>query len=226
MNPLPFKQFPSNPLSDYSGYIRKGIYRIIIGLLLIISIDFIFAGIAERQFEYLLHLTYLIALSLILHFGVLQISTGMIRYLGVPVTLLFKDPAKSKSLDEFWGKRWNVAFVELTTIAVLRPLRKHIGNTKAFWVSFIFSGLLHELAISLPVKSGFGRPLLYFFLQAFLILVIEKRFLQKISSPVLISLWVWVCLIVPVFLLFHESFIQHIVIPLAQYLNIFSYFNQ
>jgi branched-subunit amino acid transport protein AzlD len=225
MNPLPFKQFPSKSLAGYSGYLRKGLSRIIIGLLLIAAMDFIFSEIHGDQYDYFLHLTYLIALSLILHFGLLQIATGNLRYLGVPVTLLFKDPIRSKSLDEFWGKRWNVAFVELTTIAVLRPLKKRFGNSTAFWASFIFSGLLHELAISLPVKSGFGRPLLYFFLQAFLIIVIEKRFLKNLSSPILKSLWVLACLLLPVFLLFHEQFIRQIIIPLAQYLNVFSYFN-
>lgn len=223
MNPLPFKQYPSKPLSDFSGYIWKGLYRILSGLLLIVSVDFIYSYIPGSLYDFFLHLTYLIALSLILHFGVLQIAAGIMRYLGVPVTLLFKDPIKSKSLDEFWGKRWNVAFVELTTIAVLRPLKKKLGNKTAFWASFIFSGLLHELAISLPVKSGFGRPLLYFFLQAFLIIVIEKGFLKNLNSPFLKSLWVLACLILPIFLLFHEQFIQKIIKPLAQYLSIFSY---
>lgn len=225
MNPLPFKQFPSKSLDDFSGYLIKGASRILIGLLLIIGMDFIYANIHGGQYDFFLHLSYLIGLSLILHFGVLQMAAGNLRYLGVPVTLLFKDPIKSKSLDEFWSKRWNIAFVELTTIAILRPLKKKLGNRTAFWASFIFSGLLHELAISLPVNSGFGKPLLYFFLQAFFIIVIEKQFMSKMTHPVLKSLWVLTCLFLPVFLLFHEQFIHQIIIPLAHYLNIFSYLN-
>lgn len=225
MNPLPFRQFPSKSLDDFSGYFRKGVTRILIGILLIAGMDFIYANIPDGRYDYFLHLSYLIALSLILHFGVLQIAVGNLRYLGVPVTLLFKNPIRSKSLDEFWSKRWNVAFVELTTIAVLRPLKKLFGNKTAFWASFVFSGLLHELAISLPVNSGFGRPLLYFFLQAFFIVVIEKRFLSKMTQPALKSLWVLACLLLPVFLLFHEQFIHQIIVPLAQYLGIFSYLN-
>jgi len=222
MNPLPFKSFPSRSLTDYRKYFIKGLSRIVLGILLINIVNYFFKGVNEIVPDILIKLSYLISLSLILHFGVLSISAGFLRLLGIPVTSLFKDPLKSKSLQEFWSKRWNIAFVELTTLAVLRPAKKKFGGTTAFWMSFIFSGLLHELAISLSVNSGFGKPFAYFIIQALLILTIEKYFIDRLSSGFIKTMWVLACLLLPIFLLFHENFIDQIVVPLVLY---FSYVN-
>src|SRR5690606_37647104 len=97
--------------------------------------------------------------------GLLSISAGMWRLSGVNTDHLFKTPVKAKSLTEFWSKRWNLAFSEMTSVAVFRPLKGKVGNTAALMTAFVFSGLLHELAISVPVNSGYGLPLLYFVIQ-------------------------------------------------------------
>jgi hypothetical protein len=119
MNPKPFLEYPSRPLPDYPHYIKKGISRIIIGVVIINLVGYVIPEIAG--YEFIIHLLYLISISLILHFGLLNISTGFLRSRGINVGSLFKDPIRSKSLTEFWSRRWNLAFVELTTIAVLRP---------------------------------------------------------------------------------------------------------
>ncbi len=218
MNPLPFKSYPAKPLSDYGYYIKKGISRILIGWVLIFTTYFLLKKIEHPNFSFIAPLFYLIGLSLILHFGLLNVSTGFLRWKGIPVTSLFKDPIKSTSLQEFWSKRWNIAFVELTTIAVLRPLKKKFGAQIAFWGSYIFSGLLHEMAISLPVKSGYGKPFLYFIIQAILILTAEKYCINKITNRSIKTIWVLACLFLPIFLLFHEGFIQQVVMPLVKIL--------
>jgi hypothetical protein len=222
MNPLPFKSFPSKPLSDYKYYLLKGISRIIIGLSTIAIFSFVYIKISNQRFEYVFQLIYLIAISLILHFGLLNISTGILRGIGIPVTSLFKDPIRSKSLEEFWSKRWNIAFVELTTIAALRPIRARYGRRFAFWSAYVFSGLLHEMAISLPVNSGYGKPFAYFIVQAILILTIEKYFIIPNTNKWVRKIWLILCLFFPIFLLFHEAFIHEIVMPLIDYLNVIS----
>jgi hypothetical protein len=222
MNPLPFRSFPAKPLSDYKSYFTKGVKRILAGVLLINSVHCIWKFIPDPAFDFVPHLFYLISLSLILHFGLLNISAGSLRRLGIPVTSLFKDPIKSQTLQEFWSKRWNIAFVELTTIAVLRPLKQRFGPRTAFWISYVFSGLLHELAISLPVNSGFGKPFTYFLIQALLIMTIEKYLINRLPHGIIRTCWVLTCLFVPIFLLFHEQFILKIVVPLASYLIVIS----
>ena len=215
-----FLEYPSQALPDFRFYIVKGISRIVIGLFVINIAGYLSGMINNSKFDFILHLFYLIGLSLILHFGILNISTGMLRWLGINVTSLFKEPMRSKSLNEFWSKRWNLAFVELTTIAVLRPLKSTYGYTIAFWASFIFSGLLHEMAISLPVQSGFGKPFLYFIIQAVLILTIDKYVIKKQSNVFIRTFLILGCLALPIFLLFHKDFIAQIVLPLAEYLSI------
>lgn len=220
MNPAPFKAFPGKRFPGYGSYILKGISRIVIGLAIITTINVVCEFVPAHGFVHIRYLFYLISLSLILHFGILNISTGCLRFFGVNVSALFKSPIKSKSLREFWSKRWNLAFVELTTLAVLRPLKKRFGDKIAFWASYVFSGLLHELAISLPVKSGYGKPFLFFILQAILIMGVEKHLIKAHIGKLVRLLWLMACLFLPVFILFHEQFILQIVVPLVNYVNI------
>jgi alginate O-acetyltransferase complex protein AlgI len=147
-----------------------------------------------------------------LHFGVLNINSGIWNLLGYGTYALFKDPFRSLSLAEFWGRRWNFAFSEMTSIAVHRPLKKITNNKIATVVAFAFSGLLHELAISLPVNRGYGLPSLYFVIQA-IALLLEKKI--QFKSKTLKHVWVLFWLIVPIPLLFHKYFLEGIIWPIV-----------
>jgi alginate O-acetyltransferase complex protein AlgI len=81
----------------------------------------------------------------------------------------FDAPLRSRSLAEFQAQRWNRSFSEMTALAVQRPLAARLGRHRAMLVSFLVSGLLHEVAISLPVGAGFGLPTCYFVLQGLLV---------------------------------------------------------
>lgn len=61
-------------------------------------------------------------LSLILHFGIFNILAGAWRLLGARCDALFRAPLRSRSLTEFWGRRWNLAFSEMTALGIYRPL--------------------------------------------------------------------------------------------------------
>src|SRR5262249_57909948 len=100
--------------------------------------------------------------SLVLHFGIINVLAGLWRQAGVDCRPLFRAPLLATNLGEFWGRRWNLGFSEMTAVGVYRPLLGPLGKSGATVAAFLFSGLLHELAISLPVKAGFGLPLLYF----------------------------------------------------------------
>lgn len=104
----------------------------------------------------------LAGMSFILHFGILNLSTAAWRMTGVDITELFIAPYKSKSLKEFWGKRWNMAFSEMTALVIYKPLVGTYGKSLAMIAAFSVSGILHEIAISFPVQSGYGLPLLFF----------------------------------------------------------------
>ena len=142
----------------------------------------------------------------------------MWRLSGADTYFLFRSPAKSKTVSEFWGKRWNLAFIELSAIAVFRPLKKRYGEADALVASFIFSGLLHELAISLPVKQGYGLRMLYFAIQGLVVLV-ERALLKKnpafLQNTILSKIWLFFWLAVPMPLLFHWAFVSEIILPVA-----------
>lgn len=157
------------------------------------------------------------AISLVLHFGLLNLAAGAWRLGGVPAAPLFRAPLRSRSLREFWGRRWNLAFSEMTAIGVYRPLKAAAGPTAATLLAFLFSGLLHEAAISLPVRAGFGRPLAYFALHAVAMLA-ERRLAAAgravDSRPALGRAWTIAWLVVPLPLLFHRPFLAGVVWPL------------
>ncbi|HEX8024039.1 hypothetical protein, partial [Mucilaginibacter sp.] len=128
MRAQPFETLGQPALPHAWTMIRFGISRVIGGLLLIVLAHGIVGLHFDTGLAYLLvSPLLLVALSLILHFGLLSIGAGQWRLMGVNTYYLFRQPAKAMSLTEFWGKRWNLAFIEMTTIAIFRPLRDKIG---------------------------------------------------------------------------------------------------
>ncbi len=150
------------------------------------------------------------SLSLMLHFGLFDIVAGFYRLRGVPVDRLFRAPLRARSLGEFWSRRWNIGFSEMIALVVHRPLRKSAGEDVALAGSFLASGLLHELAISVPVGAGYGRPTAYFLLHGALV-AIERRMAQPPGY-----LWTIFWLAAPMPLLFHPPFLRGVIWPLFE----------
>ncbi len=202
MNPEVFFKHRSTP--DQS-LLHRGLLFFVTGLalLVLLSVGLNPGSIPEGFKYYIVSLILLIALSQVLHFGLLNISAWCLQVLKYPAYSLFRDPLRAESLRDFWGKRWNLAFTEMTSVAVYRPLSKRWTITQAFLASFIFSGLLHEVALSLPVKTGYGLPLLYFAIQLILILIEEKLFKRKPGK-----VWVILGLILPLPILFHPAIMK------------------
>lgn len=219
MRAQPFETLGAEPLPDAWPKIKFGISRVLVGSALIFLGHQLVVLSINNEFLYIvITAILLVAFSLILHFGLLSISAGMWRLSGVPTYYLFKAPAKSKSLNEFWSKRWNLAFSEMTSVAIFRPLKNKTGSAIALMIAFVFSGLLHELALSVPVNSGYGLPLLYFIIQGIMVIV-EKILLNTkvrfLNNRVLARVWVFFWVVVPMPLLFHAEFIKRIIWPLA-----------
>jgi hypothetical protein len=147
------------------------------------------------------------ALSLLLHFGAFDLVAGLWRRAGADVPPLFRAPLRSTSLGEFWSRRWNLAFSEMTSLVVYRPLAESAGRKTALVSSFLCSGLLHEAAISLPVRAGFGGPLLYFAIHGVLTQVERERGPFGRAATLL-------AVVLPLPLLFHRPFLQGVVWPL------------
>lgn len=145
------------------------------------------------------------------HLGLLDVLSGWFarRY---PVRRLFADPLASRSLREFWSRRWNTAYVEMNHV-VFAPLARRWCGRYANAALFVLSGLLHEAAISVPVLAGFGGPMAYFVLHAAAVHLEPRIGLPRWPRP-LARLWTWCWVLLPLPLLFHAPFRDALVVPL------------
>ncbi|MGE3852294.1 MAG: MBOAT family protein, partial [Planctomycetota bacterium] len=200
------------PRDDAWLILRSALLLAVGGLALIVAA----AGVWRVSGSPLLALPLLLpGISLCLHFGVLKSATAFWRLVGLDANLLFRAPIRSTSLTEFWGRRWNIAFSEMTAIAVYRPLQPVVGRRAATVLAFAFSGVLHEVAISVPVQTGYGLPMLYFVVHGGLILIERAR--QSAGRP--IGGWpgwcwtvLWLALPLPI--LFHPAFVEQVLLPI------------
>ena len=151
------------------------------------------------------------ALLLIIHFGLSRILSALVQLAGVPVEPLFDNPLASKSLRDFWTRRWNRPFVEMDRILFLGPLTRRFGIRGAVFGVFLISGLLHEMAISYPAEAGWGMPLAYFALQGALTLLEPRKGWGRAAT--------WLLILVPLPLLFHAPFRMAFIVPLFSWLH-------
>ncbi len=212
MRPSLFSRLGERRLPGAGRLILRGLARLALGAALFVLARRAWA--AGSPFATALALP---GLSLILHFGAFNVLAGLWRLAGARTDALFKAPLRSTSLREFWGRRWNLAFSEMTALGVYRPLVPRLGRGAATTVAFLASGLLHEIAISLPVLAGFGLPLAYFALHGALMLA--EAALDHAGRPVSRHAWLgrawtlfWLAAPLPV--LFHRPFLAGVVWPL------------
>ena len=167
MRPGPFARSPAGPLPGSGRLLGMGLARLLAGSALVALARLAWVGTGSRMFATVLLLP---GLSLVLHFGLFNLVAGAWRRAGVDCRPLFVAPLRSTSLGEFWGRRWNLAFSQMTAIAIYQPLVRRAGRRAALAASFLGSGLLHELAISVPVRAGYGLPMAYFALHGALVM--------------------------------------------------------
>ncbi|HUS01861.1 MAG TPA: membrane bound O-acyl transferase family-domain-containing protein [Chitinophagaceae bacterium] len=212
-----FESLRGKQLPGAASMFWYGISRLCMGIIiLLLAKQILLLDINKEVIFFAVTGLLLIGYSLILHFGILSMSAGVWRWLAVKTYLLFRSPLLSTSLSEFWSKRWNIAFSEMISIAIYRPLKKRVGPAGLIIISFIFSGLLHEMAISLPVGMGFGLPFVYFIIQGTMVLlekILEDRNIIFLKNKFIAKVWVYFWVIIPAPLLFHIYFIKGIVWP-------------
>ncbi|HUK31136.1 MAG TPA: MBOAT family protein [Candidatus Acidoferrum sp.] len=157
----------------------------------------------------------MLALILLLHFGIFQILSVAWRTSGVCAEPIMQKPLQSRSLSEFWGKRWNLGFRQLSYGWIFKPLQKTAGIALATLCAFLASGLVHDLVISLPARGGYGLPTAYFMIQAIGVLIERSAFGPKLGLGKGVIGWVWMALFAagPAYWLFHPWFAIRVMLP-------------
>ncbi len=81
---------------------------------------------------------------------------------------------------------------------------------------FLVSGVVHDAVISIPAEGGFGLPTLYFVIQGVGLLFERSRLGKRIGTRkgVIGRLFCAVVTLGPVCLLFHQPFVERVVIPM------------
>lgn len=157
----------------------------------------------------------MVGLVMVLHFGIFHLLSCAWRRVGVDARPLMHWPLLSVSLSEFWGRRWNTAFRDLTHRFLFRPFMPYLGGRGAVIVGFAFSGLVHDAVISLPAGGGYGRPTLFFLLQGAGVLAERSRAGRSWGLGAGARGWLFAMsmLLLPLGLLFHRPFVLQIILP-------------
>ncbi len=212
MRPGPFAKLPSPPRDGVAGLLKKAGVAVGLGSIAI-TVGW---GLGRTSLGgWPAVVSIVVGYSLLVHFALFDALAAFWRWLGVNVQKLFRAPLTSTSLAEFWGRRWNLAFSEMTALAVYRPLKGPLGGQAANVVAFLFSGLLHELAISVPARAGHGLPFAYFLLHAFAIRLESGPLAGRLESPVAGRVWTIAWLVLPLPLLLPPAFVRGVILPIV-----------
>lgn len=158
---------------------------------------------------------------LMLHFGSFHLLSCLWRSVGVDAPPLMNRPLRSTSVSEFWGRRWNTAFRDLTYQFLFRPLARRTGPTKALLLGFFISGVIHDLVISVPARGGYGGPTAFFCLQAVAMLAERSAVGTSWGLGRGWRGWLFTALVLllPARLLFHDPFVIRIAVPFMRALG-------
>jgi alginate O-acetyltransferase complex protein AlgI len=157
----------------------------------------------------------MIGIVFVLHFGVFHLLSCAWRHIGVATEPLMNWPIFSTSLSEFWSRRWNRAFRDLTHRFLFRPLTPRIGPIPALLVGFLISGAIHDLVISVPAEGGYGGPTAYFAFQGAGIVAERSRMGRRMRLGRGFSGWLFTATVVvgPAGWLFPLAFLERIILP-------------
>jgi D-alanyl-lipoteichoic acid acyltransferase DltB (MBOAT superfamily) len=157
----------------------------------------------------------MLGIILILHFGTFHILSLAWRSAGVDAPPIMQAPLSATSLSDFWGRRWNLGFRHLTHRFIFTPVRIRGGVVPAILMSFLASGVIHDLVISLPARGGYGLPTGYFVLQGLGVLFERSSLGKRFGLSFGIRGWLFavICAGAPAFILFHPPLVHGVILP-------------
>lgn len=161
----------------------------------------------------------LIGVVFLLHFGTFHLAALFWRSRGRDVKPIMNAPILATSVAEFWSRRWNLAFRDYASPFLFVPLMRKTNSAFAVLAGYTFSGLIHEIAISVPAGGGYGLPTLYFTIQGTAMLIersAEKRGIM-LTNGLLGRCWTAIVTVPGAFILFHPAFVRAVVLPVVDF---------
>lgn len=158
----------------------------------------------------------MVGIVMTLHFGLFDLLSCGWRRCGVQAAPIMNSPVLAGTVSEFWSRRWNMAFRDLTSRFVVRPLRRPLGASGAVAAGFVISGVIHDAVMSIPAGAGLGSPTLYFILQGAAVFAersaVGRRWGLGRGKTGRVFAWVTVLGLAPLLLL-HRPFVECVVAP-------------
>lgn len=172
MDPAPFmRTTASRSCARLREHIAAG-SKIALGIVLIVAAPRLSAN------PLLIGWLGMIGTVLLLHFGIFHWLALAWKCHGVAVRPLMHHPLHATSVADFWGKRWNAGFHTLAETFVFRPVARRFGIAAGVLATFAASGIVHDAVITLPARSGYGLPTVYFMIQGIAVLIERTRLLR------------------------------------------------
>lgn len=164
----------------------------------------------------------MVGLIFVLHFGLFHVLSLAWLRADVDAKSLMHWPVAAQSLGSFWGDRWNRGFNDIAVRHVFRPLCPRVGVQAAMLAAFLVSGALHDAAITVPARGGYGLPTLYFLIQAGGLLFERSKIGRKLGLRHGVRGWAFTIAVVaaPVGILFPRPFVERVMVPFFQFLHI------
>jgi hypothetical protein len=160
----------------------------------------------------------MVGVIFLLHFGLFAVLSLVWQRAGICALPLMNCPIAATSLGDFWGKRWNSGFRDIVFGLFFRRLAKRFGTTAAAIITFVVSGVIHEVVITFPTEADYGLPTFYFTLQGAGLLLERSPMgthlgLENGRKGRTFAIAV---VILPIFALFPPPFVLQVMVPFLQ----------
>lgn len=160
----------------------------------------------------------IIGFIFLLHFGLFHLLALFWRRNDIDARPIMNWPARAHSLGDFWGKRWNAGFSDFAFTLLFTRLAALMPPRIATLIIFLFSGLIHEMAVTFPARGGYGLPTVYFTIQGAGMLIERSRLGSRFKLRRTIRGRVFALSVValPILALFPEPFVLRVMVPFFQ----------
>ena len=186
-------------------------FKFALGLLLLWSV----ASVFTDQRIIIQAWAGMVGIVFVLHFGLFHLLSCAWLSAGIAAVPVMNWPMLSANVSEFWGRRWNLAFRDLTHRFLFVPCKRILGPAGALFIGFVVSGLVHDLVISWPSGGGWGLPTLYFVVQGVGLLFERSGCGQAcgLGNGWQGRLFCVAVVVLPSPLLFHTAFLRNVMAP-------------
>jgi hypothetical protein len=133
--------------------------------------------------------------------GAYLLLAAAYRAFGFVTPALHVAPLASRSVQEFWGERWNLTVSRWLGETFFRPLARRRRPIRGALLAFLASALLHAYIAWIAVGVRMGLWSLAFFLAQGGIILLERRLVVRRWAPWAGHAWTvaWMTLLSPLF---------------------------